>query len=280
MVIEETAGENEMILANTDASNFVVMSNDMVQGNSKLSLNALKLLRIIIMQCRPADKGFYTYQISIRELAEMFGITPSNLYNEAKNLCKEVLKEVVEISDGNPAHKWKVFQWVSMCKYEEGIITIRLHDELSPYLLNLRANYTQYELANIMRMRSTYAIRIYELIRMKIYHYEKIFSWDGEGQTSIYVTMEELRKITQTENILDRPKAFERVVLDRAKQEIEALPTGIQMEYKKRTAARGRIIGYEIRISKDSDLSPERYRHIMETKERIEQAQKYGLHYL
>lgn len=44
----------------------------------------------------------------------------------------------------------------------------KLNDDLKPFLLQLKEHYTQYTLDNIMAMKSTYSIRIFELLQEKI----------------------------------------------------------------------------------------------------------------
>ncbi len=154
--------------------NYVVMSNDLIKGKSNLSLNELKLLRMTIMQIMKEDTDFLTYQVSIVELAKSLGISRQNLYVEVMEMCslgisrqnlyvevmemcKHLMQEIVFIGDGNPKHKWEMFQWCSRCKYDDGIITIRLHDDLKPYLLELKKHYTQYMLQDILILKTVYA---------------------------------------------------------------------------------------------------------------------------
>ena len=58
---------------------------------------------------------------------------------------------------------------VTKCVYHpEAGVAIKLNDELKPLLLNLRENYTQYTLDNILAMKSVYSIRIFELLMERI----------------------------------------------------------------------------------------------------------------
>lgn len=142
------------------------MSNSLIRSKSNLSLNEIKLLRITIMQVVKEDKDFKSYKISIKKLVEMLGIDHHNMYRDIYDICKNLLSEVVYIGD-DPKKKWKMFQWCSSCAYDNGIITIRLHDDLKPYLLELSGLYTQYVLDNILSLKSTYSIRVYELIEQE-----------------------------------------------------------------------------------------------------------------
>lgn len=52
----------------------------------------------------------------------------------------------------------------------EGAIDIRFDPFLRPYLLELKKEFTSYKLENVIKLKSSYAIRIYELLMQ----YEKI----------------------------------------------------------------------------------------------------------
>ena len=63
-----------------------------------------------------------------------------------------------------------------------GIIQIKLDKDMKPYLLQLKANFTKYELSWTLNFRSKYAIRLYELVKSVHYNelttYKHIFNLD------------------------------------------------------------------------------------------------------
>jgi len=48
---------------------------------------------------------------------------------------------------------------------EDGIINFEVNPSLKPYLLNITNNFTSYHLDTIAHLKSTYTIRIYELLK-------------------------------------------------------------------------------------------------------------------
>lgn len=195
----------------------VCINNDLVKSKSTLSLNATKLLRIAIMQIMKEDPDLLTYRVSITKLAEFLNIPSSNLYRDVHSICIELLQQIVEIGDGNIHHKWKAFQWCSKCSYEDGtgIITIRLHEELRPYLLELSKNYTSYLVDNIIRMKSVYAIRVYELIKCRLKTNRTL-----SKPVRIELSLDEIRKATDTENKFTKTNNFKQRIIDVAVKEI------------------------------------------------------------
>ena len=75
----------------------VVTSNNFItaQGLDKLSLNARKLLYIAIAQCEMKDTEFYEYETTPMELAQMWGIDPSNVYEAASKIADELLSIII-----------------------------------------------------------------------------------------------------------------------------------------------------------------------------------------
>jgi hypothetical protein len=67
-------------------------------------------------------------------------------------------------------------------------LKVTIHDELKPYLLQLKRNYTQYNLAAVANFRNSYSIRFYELLKMRQ-------NMGKGGQFYIEYTLAELKKL-------------------------------------------------------------------------------------
>lgn len=175
----------------------VAMSNDMLKGTSNLSLNEAKFLRLVIMQVKPYDKQFGYYKIGIKDLAQVLGLkTTQSMYREVRKMCKHIMHEVILIGDGNPHHKWEMFHWVSRCKYDNGVITVQLHEDLKPYLLGLKKWFTQYRLEEIMDFKGIYTMRLYELLLWLLKENKPY----ADKKSVVYMDIKTLRKATGTEN--------------------------------------------------------------------------------
>ena len=58
----------------------------------------------------------------------------------------------------------------------QGIIEIKLTEDITPYLFDLKENFTSYELASALRLTSKYAKRIYQYCSQ----------WKDQGETKKY----------------------------------------------------------------------------------------------
>lgn len=255
----ETITENIQARAiSVNAENYVVMANDMVRGTSGLSLNEAKLLRLIIMQVRKDDKQFFKFKIRTDEFANLLQIDKSNLYREMDKMSTHLLKEVIRIGDGNPRHKWKKFQWISYCEYDEGVLTIRLNDELAPYILGLQEYYTQYRLEEIVGFRSTYSLKIYEMINLGLMGRKP----HADKKYCVYVSLAEIRRATNTEDKFERISQFKAKVIDISVKDINKYsPYHVTVEDFKESRS---IVGFYFLVESQSGFE---YRKSLETKQ-------------
>lgn len=200
---------------NTNVQNYVVQANSLIVGKQSLSLNAAKIMRTLIMQIKPEDEEFKAYHIDIKELAELFGILPDNLYRDIDKITTEIMRGFVEIKEPAKERFLKV-SWVNKCAYEKGKgVSISINEDMRPYLLKLKEHYTQYQLDHILRMKSVYAIRIFEMIQK-----EELFKYLPKDGAYIDLKVSDIRKACDCENKLLRMNKFREKVLDVACREM------------------------------------------------------------
>ena len=161
--------ENKAYQLKLNSDYYVVTANDLIKGRQKMSLREAQLLYITMAQIVKEDTDFKTYTVSVPELAKFMQIAPDSLYRDLESICTNLLQRVVkiQISDGdgsNKDRKWKAFQWISYAAYEEGKLTIRLNDEMKPFLIDLMSHYSQILLGTLCAFNSYYTARLYQLI--------------------------------------------------------------------------------------------------------------------
>lgn len=204
-------------IMNVSEEQEVFMSNDLIKSKSNLSLNEIKILRMAIAQIFKSDTDFITYTVNITELAKALNISRSNIYTEIDKITDNLLREIVYIGDsGNPKKSWEKFQWCSKCKYDKGMLTIKLHDDLKPYLLELKKHFNHYMIADIITLKSVYSIRLYELMKEAMMCKEPY----ADKEVDIYISIDTIRKATGTEDKYSQMINFKEKVIDKAVNEI------------------------------------------------------------
>jgi plasmid replication initiation protein len=196
-----------------DKNYLVTKSNYFIMNSSyDLSLEEQKLILTLASMVQPTDEEFKPYEFRIAEFMELLGVEDKSKYTQIPKITKELMKKVFEIQEGN-----KIIQtaWISGAIYEKGsgMVTLKFNPDLKPYMLLLKEKFTQYQLANVLTMKSKYSPRIYEILKCN--------EFKKQGYTEIEV--DELRKLLKADNIYPKYNDFKRKVIEQAQKELKAL---------------------------------------------------------
>lgn len=194
--------------------NTVVKANELIlQSKFDLSLQQQKMVLFLISQIETQDEEFKEYEFSVGEFCRVCGID----YKSGKNYqdIKQSIKEIADKSlwialpDGNET----LLRWIEKpyINQKSGLIRIRLDRDMKPFLLQLKKNFTKYELIYTLRFKSKYTIRLYEIIK-SIHYNEKMYF-----QRTF--SLEELRSLLGAETYTQY-RDFKKRVLEVATQEI------------------------------------------------------------
>lgn len=209
--------------SNYNPDNKMVVSNHYIHAihPEKMNINAMKLFRLAITQCRMSDKGFYEYDFRIQDIAKAFEIDADNLYRDVQENCKKMMQSLLYYGDGNPKHDWKYKTIFDECSYNSktGTITVLLSDKMTDLFLQLKRDFTRIPISAVLTMKSKYAIRLYELICEKL---NSRFPY-ADTATEIQLSLDEARKVTGTETkkTYDKISNFKSKVLLPSIREIE-----------------------------------------------------------
>ena len=211
----------------------VVKSNDLIQKSRfDLSLQEQKIILYLISQITPYDEEFKLYEFSITDFCKICGIdhTSGGNYADLKNAIKEISDKSIWISIDHDQET--LLRWIE-----------------KPYLLQLKKNFTTYELIFTLRFRSKYSIRLYELISSIHYH-------TLESYTRKY-TIDELRQLMGA-TTYKTWQTFKTRALIPAVNEINQF-SNKNLEYKVIKQGRS-IIGLELQISDKGTMEAVRLR--------------------
>lgn len=193
----------------------VVKSNDLIQKSRfALSTQQQKILLYLISRIKPSDEQFKLYEFSIAEFCQACNICYSGSnYQELKNSIKELSDKSmwIELQDGTET----LVRWIEKpyINKKSGIIKIKFDNDMMPFLLHLKKNFTQYELIYALNFRSKYSIRLYEAISS--IHFHKL-----EEYRKAY-DIEQLRKLLGiNDNTHRQYREFKRKALEPAINEI------------------------------------------------------------
>ncbi len=221
-VIEEVNGIKNNAIA--------TIHNQLVEARYKLTVVEQRIFLALISLISPEDEDFKDYKIPVSTLVELIGTKHKNMYKVLNEATDRLMQRIIKIETLDESNKrtFKKFAFISFAEYKEGegYFTIGIDKRLKPYLLMLKEKFTRIPLQYIFPLRSTYAIRLYELLKQ----------YENTGFRVDYLP--DLREMLGVEpEEYPRFDNFEKRVLKTAVKEINE-KTDIEVSYKKKRTGR------------------------------------------
>ena len=216
-----------------DSKNNIVKKHQELVRNARYKLSELgiKTIAILISQINVSDEDFKEYAVKIDDIKKLAGDS------KTKN-TKHYVDIVTEDLMSKPFWiKNERFNWVTYARWEEGsnIVLFEIHRKLKPYLLELQKNFLQYNIANILPLKSSYIIRLYELCKDRFMEETRYKTKKKSVQFEFKIDrMRELFEIPQSYQYSSHIK---KRVLEKAAQEFKE-KTDIQMTYTEQKIGR------------------------------------------
>lgn len=192
---------------------WVVKSNQLVEARYQHSLMTARLIMMAIEDISMYDKQFREVRAYLSDYARLADTSAKNLYELARDLSDEMLGLEIEFPVRDRAGEvtgWERLNVFSKVRYIDGkgYVIVKLNNDLAPYLLQLKAEFTRYKLASVFGVRTPTAVRIYELCKQ----------FQTIGQRTI--ELDALRRMFMLEDKYPRYRDFRRRVLDHSVDEI------------------------------------------------------------
>jgi len=234
----------------------ITKANTLVEANYRLTLTQQRIILLMASMVQPDDEDFKLYRLTVGDFMDLLDITRPNLYAQMVGMVDHLMRVVLTIRVGEESYVKT--HWIDKARYTvgTGYIDITFDPELKPFFLCLKERFTTYKLENVMRLRSVYSIRIYELLKQ----YQRI------GKRTI--TIDGLRSMLGIE-----PKEyhlygdFKRFVILVAHKEINE-KTDISFDFREKKLGR-KVNEIEFVINKkETESKSERLKRQREAKKR------------
>ncbi len=225
----------------TKQNSLVVKSNHIIEASYKLSLQEQRIILYMASMIQPNDEDFKPVRIDIKKLVQILDLEAIN-HTHMQQTTKDLLEKVLTIRQ---ARSTLQIGWLSSAEYfhGEGFIELEFSPKLKPYLLQLKERFTKYAFSYVIRLKHTYSIRFYELLKQ----YENL-----GGQRSF--DLENLREILGIgENEYKLYGDLKKKVIVPAKKEFDLKYNKQELdftfEYEEQKEGR-KVIGLKFKISK------------------------------
>ena len=190
------------------------------------------------------DDDLKEYEISISQFIKMPGTTLNNVYDQIQQAGERLMQKIITIQRGDRRIRVGLMSSVET-KIGSGTVKVFIDPKIKPELITLQEKYTEYTLGNIMALRSTHTIRLYELFKPCL----------TAGETTL--TVDEIKShLTIAPDSYKRINDLKEKVVDKSLEEIEEL-TDIVVSIKHANRDGRKIIGWTFVIepNKNADKS-------------------------
>ena len=165
-------------------SELIVKDNALIQASYTLDTVEQRLILLAIAEARETGHGITEnslLEVHASSYINTFNVEKHTAYTVLRDASKSLFDRYVTYHDINPkTGKDRSFhcRWVDKIGYEpqSGIVFLRFTQDIVPLITRLEENFTKYELEQVSRLTSSYAIRLYELL----------IQWRSAGKTPIF----------------------------------------------------------------------------------------------
>jgi plasmid replication initiation protein len=155
----------EQLEQNTDL--MIRKSNTLISGKFKTSILENKIMAIALTRIEIKD-GCPVARLYPGEIKQLLGKnTDTNIYKKLKRTAKLMTGHqiVIEDSKGN----FSIFTMVNNADYVDKQFIITFNKNMTPFVHQLKNNFTTYEVATLMKIEKAHSYRLYELLKKEIY---------------------------------------------------------------------------------------------------------------
>ncbi len=221
----------------------IVEHNDLITSVAKMDKTPLKIFELAVSyidtENLPKDNIIY---LSKAELFTFFKVDDKDKHGRFKKAIEKMQEQAFfEIKEEkNKGFKFRrilPIPTVEWTDYDDKVM-IRFNQDIMPYLIELKQNFTKYALSEIMELNSKYSIILYKWLSMNYNQYEHYSVKGGrraeqvEAYRNPTITVKELRVITDTVKDYPRFTNFESYIIKNSLKEINA-HTSFNVTYDK-----------------------------------------------
>jgi plasmid replication initiation protein len=192
-------------------------ANRLVEGKYRFDIWEMRVFTKMLMKIHRDDEDFKVYRIYLHEVIQDFALQEDGhsykyLKQGAERLGRREIRVLMDTPDGKMelfthiATGVKSFVEEKAAKY----LDISFHPDMKPFLLQLQSQYLMYDVRNILKLQSSFSIRIYELLKQ----YETI----GKRQIKI-VELKEMLDVVDKYPLYGN---FKQRVIVKAQEDLEA----------------------------------------------------------
>ncbi|MCR5785455.1 MAG: replication initiation protein [Eubacterium sp.] len=150
-------------------------SNFLIGAKYKSSLLENKIMAISLEKIQKkeffdeGEEGGLICEIKASELRKLLDANSGSFYKQLEPVAQAMTSRTIGMTDPDK-REFEYISVINKAKYKDGIFTIKYNSDLKKYISNLQNNFTILELTTMLKFKSVYSFRLYELLRSKAYY--------------------------------------------------------------------------------------------------------------
>ena len=242
-IAEKQENQKQVYTLNELEKRKVVEHNALIQSVAKMQKTALKMFELAVscIDTEEPPKNNTVYLLK-SELFKFFEVSSSSKHSQFKEAVNYMQKQAffnikADKKLGIEYESIVPIPYVKWNDYNDEV-TIRFDQAIMPYLIDLKAEFTQYKISELKELNSKYSIILYRWLSMNYNQYEHYSNKGGrraeqvEAYQNPSITVKELRAITDTANEYKHISNFFKRIIEEPLEEINA-HTSFNVNYEK-----------------------------------------------
>jgi plasmid replication initiation protein len=153
-------------------------ANELVEARYRYDIWETRIFAQMLSMVKYEDTDFQEYKIHLNDVIKTFNLDGGGkAYKFLVQGAKDLVNKKLLIERERDGQQTELDTWLlTSAEYfkspsgDGNYVVVTFHPALKPYLLELKNRYLVYDIRNILKLTSSYSIRIYELLKQ----YEKI----------------------------------------------------------------------------------------------------------
>ncbi|MBQ9199844.1 MAG: replication initiation protein [Lachnospiraceae bacterium] len=209
-----------------DMKDFVIEKRNEVNSmiNNEFSLIEYKIFCVYLSRINARDENTRSVEITIEDFQSVLGVNNISI-TAIRAVVERLSKRQIHIPEKNCFDQYKTYNVFSVCKIVKitgrWILQLDVDGDILPLIFDFKEQYVTYRLKNVIGLKSTTQMRMYEILKQ----YEKI----GERELEI----SDLKKLLGiSEKKYTRWDNLKKYVIDSCKEVLEK-NTDLRFDYKR-----------------------------------------------
>lgn len=169
-------------------------SNVLISSKYNSSVLENKLLALGLLKAKN-EEGRIVSKISTKELKHFLNEKErvnGSFYTQIKEAADEMMDRKILIED-KENNRFIIMALIGVVKYENNILEIKFEPDMTNYILDVKSNYTNFNIPILMSFKRTYSYRLYEILKSGLYDKNKNFSNKEKDEYILSFTVPELK---------------------------------------------------------------------------------------